>query len=174
MMQPTCYVRASEVVAIIVVAGCLVACQPRQPVALDSTAAYAAILSTPELVRHGRGVALGTQRMSDSGTYEASGALPTSVAQALLRAGIVDEICEQRFTPDTVPKCQSRRAGSEIRVSRLLLVGDTVVDVFVGQGTIQKGPDGAFFLPFATTHRCRVVLLNASWVQRGCEQTMIT
>ena len=172
-MQPTFYVRASEVLAIVSIAGCLVACQPRQPVALDSTAAYAAILSTPELVRHGRGVALGTQRMSDSGTYEASGALPTSVTQALLRAGIVDEICAQGFAPDSVPECQSQRAGSEVRVSRLLLVSDTVVDVFVGQGTIQ-GPDGAFFIPFATTHRCRVVLLNSRWVQRGCERTMIT
>ena len=154
-------------------AGCVAACQPRTPVALDSTAAYIAILSTPELVRHGRGVALGTQRMSDSGTYEASGALPTAAAQALLRAGIVDEICEQGFAPDSVPECRSQGAGSEVRVSRLLTVGDTVIDVFVGQGTIQR-PDEALFIPFATIHRCRVVLQHSKWVQRGCEQTMIT
>jgi len=145
----------------------------RQPGAVDTGAAYIAVLNVPGILRTGRGVALGTQRMSDSGTYEASGQLSEAVVNQLMMTGLVQDVCSQPYTPDAVPDCNSRRARNEVRVSRLIPVGDSVFAVFIGQRTLRL-PGDSLYMPSATTHLCRLVRGKVTWTVRTCELRMMT
>lgn len=150
-------------------------CGARRPSSppIDTAAAYVAILRAPQVLRTGRGVALGTQRMSDSGTYEASGSLSPTIVDRLVRVGLVQEVCTEAYTRDSVPDCKPRRVGNEVRVSRLVPLGHSEFDVYVGQGTVRL-PGDSLYLPFATTHRCRLVWAQSTWTVRRCDLYMIT
>jgi hypothetical protein len=142
--------------------------QPRDP-----AGAYLAVLTAPGLLGTGRGVVLGTQLMSDAGTYEASGPLDSTVIQRLTHAGIVQEVCVQTFRRGEVPPCAARQASNGLRLSRLLPVDDSTYAIFIGQGNLQL-PGDPFHIPFGTTHRCQVSLQDSVWVRGECTLHMIT
>ena len=140
----------------------------------DDIAIYSAALSAPAMLRPTRGLALNPYLMSDSGTFEASGALPSEVAGYLKSQGIVREVCTTKRA-DEVPACDSDSAGTELRFSRPIPLGDTAVAIFVAQLNLRaKSDTSSLAMAFATAHRCVVARANSSWVLRHCNLYMIT
>jgi hypothetical protein len=140
----------------------------------DDIAIYSAALTAPGMLRQNRGLALNPYLMSDSGTFEASGALPSQVVGYLKSQGIVREVCTTN-TADKVPACSSGSAGTELRFSRPIPLGDTAVAIFVAQLSLRAQSDTSSLpMAFATAHRCVVARANTSWALRRCSLYMIT
>jgi hypothetical protein len=140
----------------------------------DDIAIYSAAVTAPGMLRQNRGLALNPYLMSDSGTFEASGALPTEVVGYLKSHGIVREVCTTN-TADRVPACSSGSPGTELRFSRPIPLGDTAVAIFVAQLSLKaKSDTSSLQIPFATAHRCVVARANMSWALRRCSLYMIT
>lgn len=147
-------------------------CNIRALSVVDAPGAYLALLDSVGPIRTDRGVAIGTQLMSDAGTYEASGSLPDSVIARLQSSPRVQEICREEFVKGSVPVCHAKQAGTEVRFSKLLTITSTTVDVFVGQGTL--APPDSSWLAFATAYRCTLVRKLGQWKLSQCKRTMIT
>ena len=145
------------------------------PGAGDVVAIYSAALDAPGMLRRGRGFALDRYLMSDSGTFEASGTLSSAVVEYLKNHGTVQEVCTVGRIGDHVPVCEPNSAGTELRLSRPIPLGDTAVAVFVAQLSMKtKGDTSSLPIEFATAHRCLIARDKGAWLLRRCDLHMIT
>ena len=161
--------------------GCASAPQNRLPAAgapLDLPRIYAAALGdSGGAVSAGspRASALWLDLMSDSGTYEASGRLPDSVARFLLARGLASEICVVSDSTDVVPRCIAQHAWGYLRVSRVIRVAPDTVRVFVGGANIQPVAEpSALLIPVGSTILVTLVWNEGRWRVVARRMTMMT
>lgn len=149
----------------------------RQEFSDEETAAiYLAALNGETRQDPPRDAALNRHLMTSSGYYAPSGLMPMGVVERLRAQGLFSELCGEGPSSGAGPKCISRRARTELRLSRPISRDTNAVDVYIGTGSLRLVNDtSTVFYHVGGTLRCRIVREQSRWIRRGdCDVTMVT
>ncbi len=137
---------------------------------------YSSLLTDTTLQVAPERAALDPQLMSQSGTYEFSGMLDSTVVAELTARSLFREICHLGKREHGIYDCVVQEARVAIRFSRPRPLGKDSVAVYVGRGTVYPASDTSSFpVPyFGMTHKCVATRERGVWRVRECRLTMIT